>query len=280
MVATPFSFDELGELSSDQVRTDGSAEMEHQDANSIKYCAHLRDFGSEELPSKSEAEPEPLFTADELAAALDEVRRTTAGEVEAELRAAMAEDLDTRRCNVMAAIRDQVEWQKSAFEQEIARSAEISHQLALSLARAVIPRALERYPLNDISDALRNALAQLTAEPSIELRMHPDLVECGQDVLSDLAREAGFTGEADVIADPTFSEGDIELRWKGGTMDRRLLRLQDQASHLVNLWLGKGSPESPDEDGQSVTKPFETDVNIDQSPPSHELQSADGGETP
>ena len=280
MTVTPFSFNELGKPSSNQVGADRSGQMDHQNAEGINYCAHLRDFGFKELPSKKEAEPETLFTAEEMAAAVDEACRTTASEVEAELRAAMAADIDKRRCDILAAIRDQVEWHKSTFEQEVARSADISHQLALSLAQAIIPKALERCPLDDINEALRSALAQLTAEPSIELRICPDLAEFGMDVLSDLARDTGFAGEAKVIADPALGEGDIELRWKGGAMDRRLHRLQDQASNLVNLWLGDDSPASHDEAAEAVVAPSGTDIDIDQSPPPNALQSADGGETP
>lgn len=280
MVATPFSFNELGEPSSDQVGTDGSAAMEQQEGKCIKFCAHLKDFGSKERPSKKETVPKTLFTAEELAAAVDEARRITATEVEAELRSAMADDLDRRRCDVLAAIRDQVEWHKSTFEQEVTRSADISHQLALSLAQALIPKALERCPLDDISEALKSTLAQLNVEPSIELRMSPDLVECGKDILSDLTRDTGFTGEVNVIADPTLSKGDVDLRWKGGVMDRRLHRLQDQASLLVDLWLADDSSELNDEAAEAVATPSETDIKADKSPSSHVPRSADGGEAP
>ena len=278
MTATPFAFDELDEPSSDQILAGGLIHGEQHDGNSIKYCAHLRDLASNEPLSKKDAEPEVLFSAEDLAAAIDEARRITASEVETELRAAMAEDLDSRRCDILAAIRDQVELQKSAFEEEIARSANISLQLALALAQAVIPRALQRYPLNDISEALRRTLTQLTAEPSVELRMSPDLVECAKGVLSDLAEDTGFPGEAHVIADPTFSEGDIELRWKGGVMDRRLHHLKDQVSHIVNLWLGDDSQPSPDEAAEATAAPSGTGIEIDRSPPSHALHQQMGEE--
>jgi len=279
MATIPFSFAELGERSSDHEGGDVFDQEERRDTEPIKYCSHLKDFSSFE-PVQEEPEPDPLFTAEDLALAVDEARRVTASETEAELRLAMANDIDQRRCNMLATIRDQIEWHKSTFEQELVRSADVSHQLALALVKAVIPKAIEQCPLIDISDVLKSTLARLVEEPSIELRLPSDLADCGENLITDLARDVGLAGEVKVIADPALSDGDMTLRWKGGAIDRRLDRLQDEASHLVNCWLHEGLPASRDDVVETSFVTSESEASVDRPMSSDKAESADEGGMP
>lgn len=190
-----------------------------------------------------------LYTADDLAKAVDEARRLAGEETEAELRVAFADDLERRRVDLLGAIRDQLDRHQSAFENEIKRLAGLSQGLALALGEALIPRALEKQPLADIGDVLRVTLSRLANEPSIELRLPASLIESSAALLDDIAKETGFPGEIVTIADAALGPADVELRWRGGVVERSADRLQAEARDLVERWLR----DVPDADDQLET---------------------------
>lgn len=201
-----------------------------------------------EVETPGDGEPALQYTEEDLARAVEEARQATAIDVENRLRAAMADDIEQRRCDLLAAVKEQIELQASAYERELASMACISRQLAVALADVVIPRAVERYPLIDITDLLKNTLARLVTEPSVELRLPPDLVEEGTTLLAELAEEVGFKGEMTTIPDPTLSSGDVQLRWQGGVVDRCLATLKAEAEELVDRWAYEPSSTVEEDD--------------------------------
>ena len=122
----------------------------------------------------------------------------------------------------------------------------ISQGIAVALAEAVIPKAIARQPLADITDALRATLQGLVPVPAIELRLHPAAVEFAEALLADVSKDAGFTGELITIADSDLGEGDFELRWQGGMLSRRLECLQAEAMKLADHWLELASEDAGD----------------------------------
>ncbi len=186
-----------------------------------------------------DVQSELLYTAEDLAEAVDEARRIASSETEVALRQAFANDIDQRRCELIAAMRDQLEQQKAAFDDILGAYALISQRLAAALAKAVIPRALERSPLSDISEILRATLARLAAEPAIEVRFSPAEADLGEAILADIARDAGLSAEVKSIADPVVIDGGVEIRWRGGVVDHGWQVLYAEALSMIDHWLGE-----------------------------------------
>jgi len=237
------------------------------------YRSGLIEFRSSGSRPRKKPESERLYTAQDMTRAVDDARRGTALETETAVRQAMANDIEQRRCDLLAAIKGQLEQHRSAFEEELAWLAGASQGLAVALAKAVIPRALERQPLIDITDALKVTLARLTTEPSIELRLSADLVEAGEAFLADLAKESGFTGEITTVADPTLGAGDAELRWQGGAVDRRVDRLQAEVLGLVDHWLQE-PPDVTDDEALGPCTPSAPEIPDDLSEQTMDTKSA------
>ncbi len=210
--------------------------MDQDDKMDVRHGRSM-EFKNLGVDPRTAFEPDRLYTEEDLVRAVDDARRATAIETEAEVRSVMAEEIEQRRCDMLAAIKDQLERHGAAFDKEIDRLAAVSHQLAIALAKAVIPRAIERQPLIDITDVLKVTLAGLTAAPAMELRLHPSLVESGEVMIADLVQDTGFAGEVTTVPDPALDEGDAELRWKNGAVSRRPSRLQAEALELAEHWL-------------------------------------------
>ena len=233
--ATPFFFESLEETAS------RSAGKSPQGDGLNAECPGNRAYWAELKPShpvpKQAVEPEQRFTSAELEQAVEAARRETVRQVECDLRSEMASSLEQRRCEILAAIRDQLTSQQAVFDKELIHLSHLAQRLAIELAKAVIPRAVEREPLADITDGLRALLTELVTEPSIELRLQPDLVSVGTELLAELAAESGFKGAMVATEDPALDKGDAVVCWQGGVAERRLDSLQNDVIELVERWL-------------------------------------------
>lgn len=239
----PFSFADLGEGRVSRRQEEDADQAAGPGASPLAYGSRLTDFRRSNARPKREAKPERLYTADELASAVDEAMRRTASEVEAAVRAAMAEEIEQRRCELLSSIMDQLARQQSAYHEEVARAADTGYALALALVQAIVPKAIENQPLADIGHLVRTALARLTKEPSVELRLSPALADAGRELLSGAARDLGWQGEVSVSADMSLQDGDAELRWAGGAIERDLQRLQEEAVTMARHWIWQPPPE-------------------------------------
>ena len=181
MTATePYPFVDLAgcrpKKTSGDPRRGGSAASETRPSVHHPQAMRFTAFGP---TSSKEEEPSLVHTAEDLARAVEDARRRTALEVEADVRSTMAEEIEQRRCDMLAAVNEQLGLHKSAYEQELAHLAEATQRLAILLARAIVPRAVDRCPLVDITESLKSTLARLVTEPSMEMRLPSDLVDEG-----------------------------------------------------------------------------------------------------
>ncbi|MEZ5930544.1 MAG: FliH/SctL family protein [Alphaproteobacteria bacterium] len=247
IAAVPFAFAELGEGADDHRQATGADDDPTRCAEPVAYRSCLTEFSTSDPNEGKKAKPAPLFTGEDLASAVEEARRATAAEVEIAVRTALADDIERQRCELLSSLRDQIEWHRSAFDRELARSVAVSSRLAVALASAVIPKAIEKQPLVDITELVKTALSRLTKEPAIELRLPHSLAEDGEAVFIDLARSVGFAGDVTVIADSALAVGDVQIRWHGGAIDRCLDQLHHAAVHLADRWL-REDPATPHDD--------------------------------
>jgi hypothetical protein len=118
-----------------------------------------------------------------------------------------------------------------------------TRDLALALARALVPRALERQPLADTEAMLRDLLVRLEQQPRLTLALPPALVDAGRRTLAAIAAEAGYRGELVVEPDQTLGAGDARLSWRGGSAERDLAELEREAIALIDAWLPATSAE-------------------------------------
>jgi hypothetical protein len=244
-----FSFIELG-TGPRSKKVDEAIARQHGHDRQIAEPA----FGSEGFtPWVSEpdenAGPERLHTAEELARAVEEARQTAAAETEAAIRQAMADDIEQRRSELIQAIRTQLEAQSAAFDDKLEAYAHTAQRLAAALAKAVIPRALEKCPLMDITEILKATLARLSAEPVIDVRFSPGEADIGKAVLADIARDLGLSNDVVSAADSLVAEGSVQIRWQGGVIDHGWQVLYAEALSMIGHWLGEAS-ESPAADDQ------------------------------
>jgi flagellar assembly protein FliH len=187
------------------------------------------------------APPARTFSQAELDAALDAARAEAAAAagVRAELESATA----ARQSHALERIAAGLTTLQATLEQTLAARAAASRDLALALARALVPRALERQPLADIEAMLRDLLVRLEGQPAMTLALPPALLDAGQQTFGAIAARVGYRGELTIEPDPTLGPGDARLAWRGGRAERDLVELERAATALVDAWLPASAAE-------------------------------------
>ncbi len=180
----------------------------------------------------------PSFSEAELCAAVAVARDEATAATETRLRAELHAGLEHRQAAALAAIAEQLAHARDALASCLAARARASRDLALAMARALVPRALAHQPLADIEAMLRDTLGRLEREPWLELRLPPDLVEHGQELIAKVASDVAYRGDVAVLPDSGLGSGDAKLCWQEGAAMRDLDRIEAEAVTLVDAWLG------------------------------------------
>jgi hypothetical protein len=187
--------------------------------------------------------PARTFSQADLDAALAAARAEAAAATEIGVRAELEAAMAARQAAALERIAAGLAPLQAAFEQALAARAAASRDLALALARALVPRALERQPLADIEAMLRDLLVRLEGEPRMTLALPPALLEAGRQTLGPIAAQVGYRGELTIEPDQTLGPGDARLAWRGGRAERDLVELERAATALVDAWLPASAAE-------------------------------------
>lgn len=181
--------------------------------------------------------PARTFSEDELARALEAARREASIETAATVRAELAASLEHREAQALGALAAQLAAAGSALEQTLAARTDASRELALALARALVPRALALQPLADVEAMLQSLVLRLEGQPWLEVGLPPALAAAGEAALARVAAEAGYRGALRVLPEPGLGPGDARVRWQEGGAERDLARIEAEAAALVDAWL-------------------------------------------
>lgn len=188
-------------------------------------------------PVPEPAAPAPTFSAAELASAVEAARRDAYADSASELRAELTASREQREADALAALSQGLAASQHALERLLAARAGASRDLALAVARALVPKALALRPLADVEAMFQELVVRLEGQPWLEVRLPPDVAPTGEAALARIAAQVGFKGELRVQADAGLGPGDARLAWHEGMAERDLARIEAEATALVDAWL-------------------------------------------
>jgi len=106
-------------------------------------------------------------------------------------------------------------------------------QLAVAVARKLVPVALDALPSADVELALREALHQGIGEPRIVLRANPRVIEALNGCIDEIAHEEGFDGRVIAAADPALKGADCRIEWRGGGAERNQAAIEQELAAII-----------------------------------------------
>ncbi len=105
--------------------------------------------------------------------------------------------------------------------------------LALAAAKKIAPAALAALPAGDVENAMREAMHKAIGEPRITLRAAPDVIAALEGRVAAIAHEEGYDGRVMLAADPTITNADCRIEWRGGGSERSEAAIEAALDALI-----------------------------------------------
>jgi flagellar assembly protein FliH len=201
----------------------------------------------EEIPAEPAPPPPPVFSEGELEAA----RQQALAQGRAEgLQQGRTEAL-TGQDKLLAQLLDSIGFRLAEVMTEqaarFAQSQETVLQIALTIARKLLPATLQRQGLIEIEAAVLGVLAELMSEPRLVVRVHDSQLDTVTIKLQREAEQRGYAGKLVFLADAELGPSDCKVEWADGGLERDTTRLWNEIDKAVAhvLQTGPLTPMSP-----------------------------------
>jgi flagellar assembly protein FliH len=93
-------------------------------------------------------------------------------------------------------------------------------EVAVAVARKLVPELLQREPFAEISALAGHCFRELVAAPHIAVRVNDSLYAAAREKIDDIARAHGFEGRLVVLGEPAIGVGDCRIEWADGGVSR------------------------------------------------------------
>ncbi|KAA5802177.1 hypothetical protein F1654_10060 [Alkalicaulis satelles] len=176
-----------------------------------------------------------VFTEDEARSLADAAAREAAASEESRSAAAAAEAL-RQIAGRMQAVLARMDAESEALREDAVR-------LALTAAGVIAGAALERFGADTVEACVRDAMAELRAEPRLAVRVAPALADSMAERLYEQAQLMGFEGAVIVRADAEAAPGDVVLEWRAGAIERTASDIAARLQAAAEKWLAAPAGE-------------------------------------
>lgn len=112
-----------------------------------------------------------------------------------------------------------------------------ARQLALTVGRKIGSQLLMQMREEQIELLLADALALLTNEPHVVIRVNEDMVDSFKIRFDTIADERGYKGKLIILGEPDIDEADCRIEWADGGISRDTKQLDVELDKLVSQHL-------------------------------------------
>jgi flagellar assembly protein FliH len=93
-------------------------------------------------------------------------------------------------------------------------------EVAVAVARKLVPSLIEHEPLAEIAALASGCFRELAAAPHVVVRVNEGLYAAVREKIDDIARAQGFGGRLVVLGEPGIAVGDCRIEWADGGVNR------------------------------------------------------------
>jgi flagellar assembly protein FliH len=172
----------------------------------------------EELPPPPP--PAPTFSEEELAAAVEEARKTALAEGQAKGKAEATAQTERQTAAALTAIGTQFAKIDGEVQAAAGMLRETTLDLSLAMVRRLFPEFARQHGLEEVKELLGRCLDTLRTEPRFTVKVASDQAETLKGEVEALAQSRGFEGRIVVAAEESLKPGDCRIEWSQGGMIR------------------------------------------------------------
>jgi flagellar assembly protein FliH len=93
-------------------------------------------------------------------------------------------------------------------------------EVAVAVARKLVPSLIEHEPLAEIAALASGCFRELVAAPHVVVRVNEGLYAAVREKIDDIVRAHGFGGRLVVFGEPGIAVGDCRIEWADGGVNR------------------------------------------------------------
>ncbi|MBV6658771.1 MAG: flagellar assembly protein FliH [Devosiaceae bacterium] len=131
------------------------------------------------------------------------------------------------------------------LDAEIAEREARATRLAITAAKKLAQRLLEREPIGDVEALFSACLAPMFDASHLVIRMPEQHLEAVQERLETVARAQGFEGRLVFMGDPDMAPGDAKIEWADGGVARSRAQIEAQIDTFITDYLGDAGLTDP-----------------------------------
>lgn len=187
----------------------------------------------EEQEREPEPPPPPTFSEEELAEAKQaayaqgrmEGERMAREQAAASREQHLAEQLQSLNATLCSLLSEEAA--------RVAQSREMTLQIAIAIARKLLPEFTLREGAREVEQAIVQILPELMEEPRLTIRLGEAILEPVARKLEEIAAQNGYAGKLVFVGDATMGASDCLVEWSNGGMERDVARIWADVDRLA-----------------------------------------------
>ena len=183
-----------------------------------------------ELPPEP---PAPTFSEDEMAAARAVARAEGIDEGLQRGRDEALSGIEQNQARLSAAIADRLDELLSGQQSAFARQRDMTIQIALAIARKILPATMQARGCDEIEAMVAQILGELVSEPRLTVYVADAQLETVRARIDALAGQRGFSGKIIYNGDATLGVCDCRIEWTDGGAVRDSAALWSEIDRLA-----------------------------------------------
>jgi flagellar assembly protein FliH len=109
--------------------------------------------------------------------------------------------------------------------------------VAVAVARKLVPELIAREPFAEIAALVTDCLRQLSAAPHVVVRVGEMIYPAARERLDAIARDIGFSGRLVVMTEPGMKDDDCRIEWADGGIARDRTAIEAVIADTVARYL-------------------------------------------
>ena len=123
-------------------------------------------------------------------------------------------------------------------EAHAAAAAREATELAVAIARKLLPETCRRQSLTELEGMLANVMRHLQHQPRLTVAVHPSVAAAAAERTAALAADCDYAGRIAVVADPAIDEDACAVEWTDGGAIRCPQAIWGEIDGILALTIG------------------------------------------
>lgn len=189
-----------------------------ENAPARKFMFERTFVDGESLAKKERDRPKPTFTEEQL----DAARKESYDSGYAAGHKTKSDDQQQQLNALMAQVEKKLDKLKTTGEEYWHNQLDHMQQVALVIARKILPTYIEKYGLEEIQTIISKIITEMAREPRLVVRVCDTQFDAVNAKITEIAERRAYAGKVVVLSEEGLDVSDCKVEWADGGVERDL----------------------------------------------------------